>query len=191
MKKILLIALFLMPVIGFSQTLKPIDGFLSIKFGSSKADVTAAIKAKGGTVSKEAPNALVFKGIKLGHLDVFGLTVWFYNDQACQAQFFFKAELEDKTIDFYNDLMSQVSDVYGQGKSTRVFRSTFKDGDGYEITAIEQGDADYSTIWADKDNKHRIVETISPKLYIMLTYMDTVLTDASFAQDKAKEKGDF
>jgi hypothetical protein len=191
MKKILLIALLLMPVIGFSQTLKPIDGFLGIKFGTNKADVLAAIKAKGGILGKDTTDQLYFTGIKLGHLNTYFLEVGFYNDQAYIADFVFKADLEDKTIDFYNDLVGQVSDVYGKGQSQRVFRSTFKDGDGYEITAIQNGDADFTTSWTDKDSKNYILAKIGSNLKISLFYINNAMRDLAIAKQKAKDKGDF
>jgi hypothetical protein len=67
MKKTLLIALLLIPFFGFSQTqtTKPIDGFLGIKFGSSKAVVLAAMKAKGAVLDKSDadPTVLTFHNV--------------------------------------------------------------------------------------------------------------------------------
>jgi hypothetical protein len=191
MKKILLITLLLIPFIGFSQTTKPIDGFLGIKFGSSKADVLAAVKAKGGVLNKDANDQLLFTGVKLGHLNTYYLQVDFYNNQAYLSTFVFKDDVEDQTIDFYNDLVSQVNDIYGKGVSQRTFKSTFKDGDGFEITAIKEGDADFGTYWTDKTTQNYIKAAINTQLYVYLIYSDKALYDLAKAKQKAKEKADF
>jgi len=190
MKKILLIALLLIPFFGFSQTTKPVDGFLGIKFGSSKAEVIAAVKAKGGQLSQDKADQVVFTGVKLGHLSSAVFFVKFVDDKAYSGIFGFQSDVEDKTIDFYNDLVDQVTGVYGPGKSEKNFRSTFKDGDGYEITAIKEGDADYRTIWRDGD-RTGIQAMINDKLYIYLFYRDNALSAQADAKEKAKEKGDF
>jgi len=191
MKKTLFITLlFLIPFIGFSQTTKPVDGFLGIKFGSTKAEVLAALKAKGGVLDRDTTDLLVFTHINLGHLTTYAVYVNFVDGKAYQGQLVFKDEADDRTIDYYNDLVSQVNEIYGTAKSRRVFRSTFTDGDGYETTAIKEGDADYNTIWT-ADNKNTIRATINDHLYVFLIYQDSVLTNQSIAQQKAKEKGDF
>jgi len=79
MKKILLIALLLTPLLGFSQTTKPIDGFLGIKFGSSKAVVLAAVRAKGGKYVKEYSNSqkLAFSNVNLGTRESTAFLVFF------------------------------------------------------------------------------------------------------------------
>jgi len=190
MKKILLITLLLIPFLGFSQTTKPIEGFLGIKFGSSKAQVIAAVKAKGGSLYKDTVDELAFSGVRLGHLNSSILFVDFIDNKVYQAVFSFQADVDDKTIDYYNDLVSQVNDIYGKGNSQKVFRSTFTDGDGYEITAIQQGDADYTTIWEDSI-QNTIEAKINDHLYIDLIYQDTNLTKQAIQRFKDKEKGDF
>jgi hypothetical protein len=191
MKKTLLIVFLLIPFFGFSQTTKPIDGFLGIKFGSSKAIVLAAIKAKGGVVDKANSNLtqIAFNNVKLGHRLTSGFLVRFVNDKACNALFVFSTTPEDKTIDYYNDLLNDINDIYGSGESTKTFRTPFKDGDGYEITAIKEGDADYVTNW--NSGKNSIQMSINTDLMVKLTYFDGVLTDMRDAQKKAKESSDF
>lgn len=193
MKKLLLITFLLIPFFGFSQTTKPIEGFLGIKFGSSKAEVTAAMKAKGAVLASsndESGNLLVFDKVSLGHRETNLFGVRFIDDKAYQAVFMFKAEENPKTIEYYNALISDLNEIYGAGKSTRKYRGTYQDGDGYELTAIETGNADYYTTWVS-DNKNLIELNIDSKLNVTLFYEDGPLLDLARERAKAKEKGDF
>jgi hypothetical protein len=191
MKKILFIALLLIPFLGFSQTTKPIDGFLGIKFGSSKLAVIAAIKAKGGIIDKAASagDRVAFTNVKLGHRSSVGFAVRFFNNKAFFAVFLFQADVEPKTVAYYDNLVSDITDIYGAGAATREFRSGFVDGDGNESTAIENGYADLYTVWNANNNSMRA--SISNKLLILLTYQDDALRAEADAAQKAKEKGDF
>lgn len=194
MKKILLITLLLIPVLGFSQTTKPIDGFLGVKFGSSKADVTAALKKRGATVltsnDPNDTNVLYFGNVTLGHRSALQLNVWFVDDKAFAATFTFKAEVDDKTIDYYNDLVADINGIYGVGKSIKKFKDPYKEGDGYEITGIEQGDVNFYTDWLDGSNN--VIEAkIGIKLYVTLLYRDSELGKIADAKQKAKESSDY
>lgn len=191
MKKTLFIALlFLIPFLGFSQTTKPIDGFMGIKFGSSKAQVISALTARGAKqVETNKPDFLFFTNVTLGHRTTDVLAVWFINDKFFASSFEFKAEVDDKTIEYYDSLVNDINDVYGAGKATKSFKDPYKDGDGYEITAIQAGDANYYTNWVDNGNI--IQATITLKLAIRLLYKDTELAKEADALQKAKEKADF
>jgi hypothetical protein len=191
MKKTLFIVLLIIPFLGFSQTTKPIEGFLGIKFGRSKADVISALAAKGMPLKTldTTKNLLIFENVKLGPRDAHVFGVRFFNNQAYFATFIFTPDAEPKTIEYYNGLVSDLTEIYGPGKSTKVFRTTFTDGDGYEITAIQTGNADYYTIWTSNTNEIQAV--INMKLNVILNYYDGVIKAAADAQQKAKEKGDY
>jgi hypothetical protein len=191
MKKTLFIALLLIPFLGISQTTKPIDGFLGIKFGSDAATVKAAIKAKGGLflASKSTTELLKFTGVKLGHRASSLFAVKLVDNKAYEADFFFDPELEAKIIDEYDALASDLNDVYGKGTATKTFKSPYADGDGFEITAIQSGNADYQTIWESGENT--LSEVIVSEMSIELTYQNGPLIDKAIAKDKAKEKSDY
>ena len=189
MKNLVLITLFLMPFLGISQTTKPIEGFLGIKLGSSEADVIAAMKAKGCTPSDGGDSKkLVFQtNIKAGPRSALQLTVLFFNDQAFDAQFFFKADQEPQSVEYYNSLVNDISDVYGKGKSQRTFKSPYEAGDGHEISALEGGYADFETIWRS-DNKNGIgvfIQAIKDDLYIILEYFNDPIRNASLEKEKS------
>jgi len=193
MKKILLITLLLIPFFGFAQTTKPVEGFLGIKFGSSKLAVITAIKAKGGIIDKAHTTAtqVAFSNVKLGSRDAVGLAVNFINDKAFIAIFLFKADLDPHTIDYYNELVSDVNGIYGPGTPTKTFTSGFSDGDGNEVTAIEGGFADYHTEWDSNTNNTAILATINSGLFVILTYQDNKLRDEADAAKKSKESSDY
>jgi hypothetical protein len=191
MKKTLLIALMLIPFLGICQTTKPIEGFLGIKFGSSKAEVIAAVKAKGGTLDPAGkdPNYIQFSNVNLGHRPSYYFFVYFDDDKAYRAGFIFKSELEARSVDYYNALVKDINDVYGTGKSYKNFKEPYTDGDGYETLAISLGKANFSTTWLSGDNKIDVF--INSKLSTVLNYYDGKLNEAAEQKKKAKEKSDF
>lgn len=192
MKKILFIAFLLIPFIGFSQTTKPIDGVLGIKFGCSKAAFIAAIKAKGGVIDKAHTNAsqIAFKNIKFGQHTPLGLAARFFNDKFYFAILLFKADLDPKTIEYYDSIVADLNDVYGAGTPTKTFSSGFADGDGNEVTAIEGGYAQYATDWGS-DNNNSIHISINNNLLIMLSYQDGDIRAKADAKQASKDKADY
>jgi hypothetical protein len=190
MKKLLTIALFIIPFLGFSQTTKPIEGFLGIKFGSSKADVIAAVTAKGGTLDSSSDNEkLFFDNIKLGQRLSSTFQVQLIDNKAYFGGYIFHAENDPQTEDYYKSLVKDMSEIYGPGNSQRIFKAPYKDGGDDEIAAIEGGYASIYTNWVN-DNK-RITIYINSKLQIILIYQDDVLMREADARAKAKAKGDF
>lgn len=191
MKKILFLALLIIPFFGISQTTKPIEGFLGIKFGSSKAVVLAAIKAKGGIFrEKKSSNELLeFTNVKLGHRTSSFFAVKLIDNKAFEADFFFDTEPEAKAIEAYDALVNDINDIYGKGDVTKTFKEPYKDGDGYELLAIKSGKADYKTIWGSGDNS--IWASIGDDLSIELTYLNGPLIEVAVKKQKAKEKSDF
>lgn len=191
MKKILAFIFLIIPLASFSQTTKPIEGFLGIKFGASREVVIAALKAKGGIINKAiiTPEQVVFSNIKLGHRMADALGVRFFEGKAYGAVFIFKADADPRTIEYYDSLVSDLNEVYGPGESTKVFRTPYSDGDGYEITAIQTDNADYATKW--NSNNNGISASISDKLQIILTYIDGPIFQQYHDQEKQKEKSDY
>jgi hypothetical protein len=191
MKKTLLIALLLIPFLGISQSTKPIEGFLGIKFGSTKAAVLAAMKTKGAVLNKtnSGINHLDFDNVKLGHRLAVDFVIKFVKDKAYSAIFAFKAEEDPKTIEYYNDLVGDINGIYGPGKPTSEFKSPFKNGDGHETLAIEQGYANLFTDWQSGTNSIQVA--ITSKLDVLVVYQNDTLDAEAQAAEKAKEKSDF
>lgn len=192
MKNLILITFLLIFFGANAQTTKPIDGFLGIKFGSSAAEVTEALKAKGGVVRASSPTSITFTGLTLGNKKIGALFVHFMNDKALEAVFAFLPEQEAQSIEFYNTMVSAVSDAYGPGKITKTFKPPYEDGDGYEITAIKSGNANYHTSWIDGDNTIDVyIEVVSNKISIRIYYIDGKLQKIYKDQQKEKNKSEF
>jgi len=189
MKKLLLFTLLIIPFFGFSQTTKPIDGFLGIKFGASKEAVIAALKAKGNVPDKRSPGAKVlsFHNVKLGQRSADGLFVRFIDNKAYFALFIFTPDKQPQSVEYYTALVNDISDVYGKGESTSDFKSPFKDGDGNEMTAIQEG---YTTIFTDwhsgTNSVQATIHGTSDLITVLLIYQDDTLS----AQVDKKQKSD-
>jgi hypothetical protein len=195
MKNLILITLLFVVFRGEAQTTKPIDGFLGIKFGSSAAQVTEALKAKGAVVNANPTDQSVgFSNGSLGGRKTSALFVHFVNDQVYEAEFVFKPELEDKTIEYYNNLVTNVNDAYGPGKPHKEFKQPYSDGDGYEITAIKTGNATYYTGWVDGNNNTveiSITTNAEKSLRVRIFYTNDKLYKLSQQQQKEKNKSEF
>ncbi|MES2275481.1 MAG: hypothetical protein V4592_05635 [Bacteroidota bacterium] len=194
MKNLVLIALLFVIFSAKAQTTKPIDGFLGIKFGSSAAQVTEALKARGATIKAGQTAASIgFLNLSLGNRKVATLYVHFVNDKAFEALFMFMPELEAQTIDYYNALVKDIEGVYGAGKPYKNFKQPYTDGDGYEITAIKTGNANYETSWDSGDNTAwvSIVTNKDIPLIVRLVYSDSKLSQLYKDQQKEKNKSEF
>ncbi len=179
MKNLLIIAFLLMPFPGISQTTtKPIDSFLSLNFGSPKVTILNYVKENGGTyeafVSKA--NLTICYNVMYGtHMSkLFG--VKYFNNKAYLATFVFKADEDNSVLNYYSELIKEISAQYDNGVSVKKFKSPYKEGDGLEISAIQKGYADYQTVWTDQ-NKNSITLTInSDDLSISLQFLDNKIS---------------
>ncbi len=195
MKKILLITLLSLPILGFSQTsTKPIDGFLGIKFGTTKLAVTAAMKARGAKLdaNSDATN-LAYTNVSMAHRPTEVVIIRFVDGKVYEGDIFFTPADNDHTIAYYNDLVSDLNENYGKGQDSKKFTSPYADGDGHEVTALLVGAADYQTVW-EAANSNTIKASIDKEsdtsLSVELTYQDDVLTQQAIDKQKAKDKGD-
>ena len=192
MRNLILVTFLFLALGAKAQTTKPIDGFLGVKFGSSAAEVTEALKAKGGGIKASSPGSITFTGLTLGNKKTIALFVNFVNDKAYEAAFAFLPDQEARSIEYYNALVNDVSDAYGPGKPTKTFKPHYKDGDGYETTAIKSGNADYSTSWSDGDNYIIAkLKVTNDKIVVMLFYDDGKLRKINDDQQKEKNKSEF
>lgn len=194
MKKNLIIILLLIPFWGISQTTKPIEGFLGVKFGSSRQEVIAAIKAKGGILDADSPaDKAYFTNVSLGPRAAETLFVFFTNDKLYKGVFYFKPDQEPQTIEYYNALVSDISEVYGKGKAVRTFKSPYQEGDGYEITALSSGHATFFTNFDRANGLIQIgIKTLKDEsLYVLVYYEDKTLSAEVEKNEKQKAKSDY
>jgi hypothetical protein len=190
-KNLLIVILFLIPFYGISQTTKPIDSFLGIKFGSDAETVKTGILARGGILVKDSSDAdfLYFTSVTQGTRKDIILIVKLNDNKAYEAHLAFPNELGKKSIEYYDALVKDISEIYGLGQVHKDFTPPYHAGDGQEVDAIKSGNAQYITIWSDY--KNAIELTIDPSLYVLLIYQDSALYDIALKKIKDKNKADF
>lgn len=193
MKKTLLIALLLVPFFGISQTKKTIDGFLGIKFGTTRLAVIAAMKAKGATLDKENTNkeTLAFNNVKLGSRRADGLFVYLTNGVAYSALFVFIPSDEPQIMEYYYGMVNDLNTVYGDGKQTKNIKEPYEDGDGHEVIAIQGGYSKYYTTWNSGENWAQVsIDNKMSSLSVLLQYEDGALSAQKKKKTQAEEKSD-
>ncbi|HTI58439.1 hypothetical protein [Mucilaginibacter sp.] len=175
--------LFLLPLLGFTQTIKPIDGAIGIKFGDVGLKAKNIITARGGKfdiAGSNYPKSLHFTNVRFEHFTSELAAVKLFHGKVYEIGFIFRVDTGAKTISYYNDIVNSLNKVYGEGKSTRDFKSPYTDGDGNEAEAIRTGNADVETLWVDKSNAIQI--KIVPDAYvIMLTFQDSNVAEQANA----------
>jgi len=115
---------------------------------------------------------------------------FFVDDRACESIYIFDTDVEAKVPNYYIDLVNDLNDVYGLGKSFKNYTSPYQEGDGNELLGLSAGKIDYHTLWMD-DKKNTITAEIIKKMEVELTYQDDILFDKYLSQQKAKEKSDY
>ena len=194
MKKSLLIAFLLIPFLSIAQTTKPVDGFLGIKFGSTKQEVIAAMQAKQAKYEEASSKEsfLQFSNVTVAHRAAHCF-VRFIDGKAYEALFNFFPESEPQIIEYYNALVTDISGAYGPGKAIVDFKDPYKFGDGNESVALAEGNAKMFTNWKS-DNGNTMQVKISKNqydnLYVSLFYTDETLNKEVLARQKAKDKAD-
>lgn len=193
MKKILLITLLSIPFISFSQTTKPIEGFLGIKFGSSKLTVINAMKAKGSKIAATEKNDIAFSNVRLGKNETEGAKISFVANKAYEADFSIEPDVEGHTIDLYNGIVADFTSVYGPGKTKKEYTSPYKEGDGNTYLGLSVGKINFETDWLDA-NKNLITISIIPqndgKLTIGVSYLNNALSDENDKIEANQNKSD-
>ena len=165
---------------------------LGIKFGSSKATVMAAVKAKGGVYDKNntTEEYLAFDNVKLGHRTAPAFLVKFVNNKAYMAVYVFSPDVEAKVIADYRDLVNDITGYYGIGAETKNYTYPYAPNDDNTLLGLSAGKIDFHTIWYD-NNKNSIKVNITTDMVVHLTYQSDKLMNEFIDRQKAKEKGDF
>jgi hypothetical protein len=81
-----------------------------------------------------------------------------------------------------------------QAKTKKKFKAPYTEGDGYEITAIKTGNANYETNWINGDNYIIAAleeDTTAKALTVKLYYNDGKLAKLVDEQQKTKNKSEF
>jgi len=132
----------------------------------------------------------IFKNINFGGRKPASMAAFFFQNKFYSATFMYIPDDSTEIINYYNELVADVTGVYGEGQVTKEFSSGYTEGDGNEITAIQGGYAKYNTLWHD-DKNNIIVAAIGKNLTIGLTYTDAAIYKQYTAQQQAHDKADY
>lgn len=171
------------PPIAVVPDKKSIDGFWGITFGSSPADVKAAIIAKGGKLSEDdsKPDNFLFTNAVFTQRNTDYVATKFINDKFYQADVTFPAFDDINVIPTFNNILSELTNVYGPAKVTKTFQAPYHEGDGLEAGAVRIGMASYLALWKT-NNGNTLTLQINKDETISLFYTDKTLEKAKDAK---------
>ncbi len=192
MTKIIITFLVILPALAWSQT-KVVTGVMGLKFGSTPLQLSALAKSKGWVfdVNSSSVKTKVYNTVQVAERNTILATFDFINGKLYQASFYF-SETETKTIGLYDQISTELNDVYGEPDCYKLFKSPFKEGDGDEIKAIKGGYAEYECYWGmTKSNPNGVNLKINSSLLIELKYQDAKLIKEALESQRQKKKSDY
>lgn len=196
MKKIYItLIILLLNVLAFSQTTDSIiKGVIGVKFGMRQSQVKSIILSKGGTLEKTTSQDY---GISLSYKNLSFLSnkanlthFKFYKDSLFGISFCFIVDANGFTQAKYDALKEKIETKYGDGKCTRSFVDPYYDGDGYEMSAVDQGKATISCLWADI-YEHTIELSIKISLMVVIEYQYEKLVAEAIKDVESKQMKDY
>ncbi len=188
--KILLILFLIVPFAGTAQT-KNIDGFWSIRFGTSKQEVAAAMKAKGATPStlNTPDNLLSYQDVTFAQRKAVLMMLKFDKDKLYDVKVLYQPE-QDNEVNQFETMVKELKIPYGETPVFRNFDDPYQLGDGLELNAIKAGKAQYAAFWStvnSNGDKNFVSLTIDKNLFINLGYQDgTIIKNLIAERDRAK-----
>lgn len=198
MKKLALI-LLLIPFFASAQNqltfpggkeLPNISSVIGIPFGKTKAEVITLMKGKGYSPTPNKESYLSFKNVKYGRYTAASFTLYFYKNKFYHGLIILIPEQKPKVYDEYNELVSTLSEKYGEPVSIREFKTPYKDGDGYEETAVTGGYATINDNWLNKGLGFLITELTKSTL-IAIDYYHTEMYNTAFKEAKEDRQKDY
>ena len=180
MKKVLAFGLCLIPLLGLSQNLKPLDSLTLIKFGCNKSTAVATVKTEHGVwdVQHSRPESYVFTHVPFDSKSTSLFIVKFTGDKAYEVDYVINPNPGVDVLCHYCEIIQKISGAYGPPKSGKQFRSPCKGGDINEIKAIKLGFGYYGSCWYAGSNS--ILLSVDTGLHIILAIQDNKLTNGAF-----------
>lgn len=177
---------------------KKIDGFWGVKFGSSYMQAKKIILSKEGAIldKKNSDSSIVVvDAAKFAGRQTSYIVLQFINDKFHTAVVSFKSDLEAKVVDLYETMETELNEKYFKTDSDfKNFKYPYKEGDGYEITAIKVGKATFASFWnfpREDGFTNSIYLTISENLLVKLRYQDGKLIEEAVEIQKSKNAKDY
>lgn len=150
MKNLLLALFTFLSINAFSQS------FDGVAISGDLPTAVAKYKAKGYKVSESFESGVSLKGLVANREVELMLFVTPKSKTLFKAVVFMpKLENWYDLKDDYNRYLEILSDNYGKPKdSYTMFNSPYKEGDGYEMTAVVNDKCAYAAYWFDLDNSN-------------------------------------
>lgn len=148
---------------------------MGIKFGSSIDTVITVVKSKGGTLDISKPNQLNASGVKFAGRPTKNISFQFFDNKLYQIFITFNAERPPLTMDLYNNILTDLTSVYGKSVGIRKFNYPFQDDEKRVELALRGGYATISNAWLIRDNTINL--NVDSSLTIGILYIDGKLSD--------------
>jgi hypothetical protein len=146
MKRVLVTLLFMSALVVNAQE------FMGVKVAGTASSAIAQFKAKGFTLIEQTEQVASMKGIGLGgkqlELNIVyspkSKTVWKFSIYLPEQTTWYGLKSE------YKSYLQSLTAKYGKANNNNeFFLSPYKEGDGYEMTAVAVEKCLYSTFWSD------------------------------------------
>lgn len=186
--------LLTLPSLSFAQT-KPITGVMNIKFRENQTSVRTKILQKGGQFDETNPitKTTFYKNLRLGSIDYELVAVKFINSQLYEVSFLHEVS-EANLMSTFEEIRTDLDNVYGGGEFFEIYKTPYEKGDGYEITAIKSGKGEVTAFWRTPNaegNDNYISLEILPDLIIKLKYQDGTLIKRAIAARNEEIKTEY
>lgn len=133
------------------MSIKRLDNFLDAAFGSSMEDVKQKISLRYDSVFDEANSnatTLFFNEIIYNGRATKFILLLFHENKFCKACVYFKTEGESVVLPTYQRIKEEINTIYYKTDADyENFTSPFEKGDGFTLTAIAKGKADFCCYW--------------------------------------------
>lgn len=186
--------LLIMSVTMFGQT--KLSAPIGLTFGNSLESAKQILNQVGTFVEKTSRPygiSVQYSEVKIGATTADVVMCKFVNNKLFEVCVYYKAD-DEKIQSMYDNFCSIINTKYGKGKSFRIFRYPYKDGDEDFITAIEGGYADietYWTHWTHEEEDDAIVVEIIKVPAIRISYQNGVLFNEAKRIEDNKNNASF
>lgn len=158
------------------QPVKKLTGYKDLQWGDSMDVVKqkmASMKGFTHDTKRTTPDSLTYEGGEISGYTVDFVILLFSKSGFCKAVFVLSGVSESRITSEYKNLKELLTGKYGKPKDDyKLFRSPYKEGDGYETQAIRLGKATFAAFWTfpGKKEEDYISLRISERLDLVLGY---------------------
>lgn len=197
MKKIIVLACFMLFAVNAIAEERTLDGFWGIKFGTSKVEGKKIMASKGLKLdtSRSSKDILIYYDVKFGGRDAVAVGLKYDKNRFYDAKVFYRTPLDAKTLELYENVKADINTkYYTTNLDDKSFKYPYSEGDGHEITAIKLGLAHISALWQferSDGEKNLIVLEIKENLMIFINYIDGKISDEVVIRNRSTDSKDY